>query len=220
MDNCKYSNRRATSFKIIMQEDYDHFAVCNSLYRLFNFYLSARLISHCVSCFEQTVPCYFKEKLNKYGDKWLHALAAGHRLDFYLEKSTNSTAICGPWWSYFLMSHLVDVNDVVTFKLPTEDDSEDELDDEDAEGMEYEEEAGDGIFQVSVADPDGNQKPFFLMNGMYITLLETCQTVSLFNNLCSLFCKFLQDQFMYLSKSETYFTRQYSQTCMLLVKQT
>ncbi|KAM0829835.1 hypothetical protein ACQ4PT_066627 [Festuca glaucescens] len=49
--------------------------------------------------------------------------------------------------------------------LPTEDDSEDEIADEDAEGMEYEEEAGDGIFQVTVADPDGNQKPFHLMNG-------------------------------------------------------
>ncbi|KAM0859334.1 hypothetical protein ACQ4PT_047261 [Festuca glaucescens] len=73
--NCKYSNRHATSFKIIMQQDYDHFA------------------------------------------------------------------------------------------LPTEDDSEDEIADEDAEGMEYEEEAGDGIFQVTVADPDGNQKPFHLMNG-------------------------------------------------------
>jgi hypothetical protein len=72
------------------------------------------------------------------------------------------------------MSHLVDVNDVVTFKLPTEDDSEDVISDEDAEGMEYEEEAGDGIFQVTVADPDGNQKPFYLMNGMYMTPLETC----------------------------------------------
>ncbi|KAM0829834.1 hypothetical protein ACQ4PT_066627 [Festuca glaucescens] len=46
-----------------------------------------------------------------------------------------------------------------------QDDSEDEIADEDAEGMEYEEEAGDGIFQVTVADPDGNQKPFHLMNG-------------------------------------------------------
>jgi hypothetical protein len=123
---------------------------------------------------EQTVPCYFKEKLNKYSDKWLHALAAGHRLDFYLEKTTKSTTMCGPWWSFLLMSHLVDVNDVVTFKLPTEDDSEDVISDEDAEGMEYEEEAGDGIFQVTVADPDGNQKPFYLMNGMYMTPLETC----------------------------------------------
>ncbi|KAM0908069.1 hypothetical protein ACQ4PT_015701 [Festuca glaucescens] len=131
MANCKYSNRRATSFKIIMQEDYDHFA----------------------------------EQLNKYSDKWLHALAAGHRLEFYLEKSTNSTTMCGPWWSFFLMSHLVDVNDVVTFKLPTEDDIEDEIADEDAEVMEYEEEAGDGIFEVTVADPDGNKKPFHLMNG-------------------------------------------------------
>ncbi|KAM0899068.1 hypothetical protein ACQ4PT_021549 [Festuca glaucescens] len=131
MDNSRHSNRRASSFKIIMQENYEHFV---------------------------TIPCYFKEQLNKYSDKWLHALVGGHMLEFYLEKSTNSTTMYGPWWSYFLMSHYVAVNDVVTFKLPTEDDSDDEIGDEDAEVLEYEEEADDAFFEVTVADPIGNKK--------------------------------------------------------------
>jgi hypothetical protein len=97
----------------------------------------------------------------------LHALVGGHILEFYLEKNTNSTTMYGPWWSYFLMSHCVVVNDVVTFKLR-------EIGDKDAEILEYEEEVADDLFEVSVADHAGNKKPFNLMHGMYINSLDTC----------------------------------------------
>ncbi|KAM0836433.1 hypothetical protein ACQ4PT_062328 [Festuca glaucescens] len=51
------------------------------------------------------------------------------------------------------------------FVLPTEDDSDDEIGDEDVEVLEYEEEADDAFFEVTVADPIGNKKPFHLMHG-------------------------------------------------------
>jgi hypothetical protein len=103
----------------------------------------------------------------------LHALVGDHMLEFYLEKNTNSTTMYGPWWSYFLMSHYVVVNDVVTFKLPTKDDRDDEIGDK-AKILKYEEEAGDDLFEVTVADHAGNKKPFNLMHGMYINSLDTC----------------------------------------------
>ncbi|KAM0928815.1 hypothetical protein ACQ4PT_002004 [Festuca glaucescens] len=65
---------------------------------------------------------------------------------------------------------IVEIINPMKYRLPTEDDSDDEIGDEDAEVLEYEEEADDAFFEVNVADPVGNKKkPFHLMHGpMYV----------------------------------------------------
>jgi hypothetical protein len=48
-------------------------------------------------------------------------LVGGQRYEFYLEKKETCTTLYGPFWYYFERAHHLEVDDVVTFKLPSED---------------------------------------------------------------------------------------------------
>jgi hypothetical protein len=73
-------------------------------------------------------------------------LVRGHRFEFYFEKKETGTTMYAPFWLYFLMAYNIVVSDVVTFTLPALDDNDDEVDEEYAENMEYEEVMAEHVF--------------------------------------------------------------------------
>jgi hypothetical protein len=107
----------------------------------------------------------------------LHGLVGCHRYEFYLEKKETCTTLGGPFWYYFLRAHHLEVDDVVTFKLPSDDDTDeedsaDDTDEEHSEELDYEEEINADVFEVTVTNPDGEIKPYDMRDGMF--MLSIC----------------------------------------------
>ena len=128
----------------------------------------------------QAITCHFKERLNDFADKWLPTVAAGHRFELFLVKREDNTYIRGPFWTSFLRSHNIALNDVVTFRLIKQDDEEgaddqEEEEDEEEEDEEEEEDVqeenpvnrAEHVFRMVAHDPDGNIKYFHNVHGMY-----------------------------------------------------
>jgi hypothetical protein len=66
----------------------------------------------------QTVPCSFRERLNKFTGKWLVAQSPRFRkFDLYLLKEVDRIIICGPYWKSLVRVYDIGVVDVVQFEL-------------------------------------------------------------------------------------------------------
>jgi hypothetical protein len=105
-------------------------------------------------------------------------LVGGQRYEFYLEKKETCTTLYGPFWYYFERAHHLEVDDVVTFKLPSEDEKADDTDEEDSE-EDYEEEITADVFEVTITNPDGIIKPYDMRDGMF--MLSICYSLH-YNN--------------------------------------
>jgi hypothetical protein len=105
----------------------------------------------------------------------MHVKSANHTFEFYLQKDGTRTIIQGPFWYDFVRSHDVRVGDVVTFALHKDEDWDDEsYDEEDDEICDYEEEDPEYFFDLTVADPDGTEKP--LLRGIPGIFFPQCTT--------------------------------------------
>jgi hypothetical protein len=107
-----------------------------------------------------------------------------------MEIKETCTTMYGPFWSYFLMVHYVEVNDVVTLKLPDEDGITNDIDEEDVQGMEFQEEITEDVSEVNVGNHANQNKPFQIMHGMFYFNLLLILLVAYF---CSLFLLVFND---------------------------
>jgi hypothetical protein len=118
------------------------------------------------SSIKQAVPCHFKERLNDFADKWMHCAAGAHRFELYLRKDATRTFIMGPFWYDLILSHGVNAGDVVTFTLREEEEIADDSDDEDDDMLVYEQAFVENVFEITVAKPNGTNKPFGRVEGI------------------------------------------------------
>jgi hypothetical protein len=67
-----------------------------------------------------------------------------------------------------VLSHGVNVGDVVTFTLLEEDENDDDSNVEDDEMLCYEQAIGDNVFEITVAQSNWTNKPFDKVEGTWL----------------------------------------------------
>lgn len=105
-------------------------------------------------------------------------MASNHEFELFLVKREEATYIRGPYWTYFLRTHNIALNDVVTCSLIREGDE-----DEDEEAEEDEDEAeqdavqdenpldrSEYVFRMVAHDPTGAIKEFQNNPGKFFSM--------------------------------------------------
>ena len=109
----------------------------------------------------QIVPCYFKEKINELGDKWLVAQTSGnHLFDFSVLKTEYRTFLCGPFWKSFVEHHDIGLGDVVKLECFEVDEMEEE----------NHQNASPAKVYATVTDGAGDIKPYIPLDGISFAL--------------------------------------------------
>jgi hypothetical protein len=72
----------------------------------------------------------------------------------------------GPFWYDLILSHGVNAGDVVTFTPREEEEIADDSGDEDDDMLCYEQAFVENVFEVTVAKPNGTDKPFDRVEGI------------------------------------------------------